>query len=251
MNLYSLSHYLRFYQQAVTKYQLHSPAVFAMVMDVLEDTRRYYAFEDIPALRRELLRKLDSSGDSGQQKIRDSILLNAPARRMGERLFRLVRHFAPDRIIMLGTGASLGCLYAAAACPSALELWEGQKAFEPQTRHNLEFGGYKHQTWVQHGKEVPFPEFSEKDLVVCFSDFDFKDPEELKRFFSQAPRAWVLMDMYRSPERFHLLNSCRQFPIVRASVDFFDFTVLFPDMGMRAVQHLKVVTGWQKLWKFY
>lgn len=250
MKFYSLLHYFRFYWQAVTKYQLHSPAIFSLVMDVLEDTKKYYAFEDILAVRRSLL-WTPASGDAGQKPIREGIHLHAPERQTGERLFKLVKYFAPDRILMLGSGASIGCLYAAAASQSAVELWEGQKVFEPSTSLHLERINKNRQVRIIHGRQAPIWRISENDLLIFFSDFDLNDPELLKVLFSQAPKAWVMLNMYTSPERNNQLKRCKQFPKVRASVDFFDVTVLLPDERLRETQHLKVVSAWQKMWKFY
>lgn len=251
MNLYSIQHYIRFYWQAVTKYQLHSPAIFSLVMDVLEDTKRYYAFDDIPTLCRTLLWQYTFSEDVGQQLIRKGIHLHAPERQTGERLFRLVRHFAPDRILMIGSGASIGCLYAAAAGQSALDIWEAVQIFEPITLKNMELQGYSKHSRIHNKEKVPISKATKNDLVICFSDYNFEDAQEWNSLFSETPKAWVVLNMYASPERFDLLNNCKQFPNVRASVDFFDFTVLLPDERMREVQHLKVVSAWQKLWKFY
>lgn len=45
----------RFYWNAVTKYQVHSPFVFQWITDVLEDQRYYYAFGAIGILRTKML----------------------------------------------------------------------------------------------------------------------------------------------------------------------------------------------------
>ncbi|MCC7467464.1 MAG: hypothetical protein IT261_14380 [Saprospiraceae bacterium] len=251
MNWYSLPLYFRFYAQAVTKYQLHSPAIFALVMATMEDSRRYYAFEDIPEMRKALLQSPHDSGDQEKQKIRNSIRKYAPARREGERLFRLVQHFAPKRILMLGSGASLGCLYAALSGQSDLEIMEAEREFEPLTRLNLEYLKLKQQVVFLQKNQEWTSSIAETDLVICYPDYQFNDEKVLDRLFSFTPKAWVFMDMYSSPERFQLLSHLMRLPAVRASVDFFYFTVLLPANGIREVQHLKVVPAWQKPWKFY
>ena len=52
---FQLRQFLRFYAAAVTKYQLHSPFVYDLAMAVLEDTRWFYAFDDVELLRQAAL----------------------------------------------------------------------------------------------------------------------------------------------------------------------------------------------------
>lgn len=60
---YRFRQFLNFYRQAATKYQLHSPFVFELANAVLEDTRWYYAFRDVEALRRRMLDSDDEGLD--------------------------------------------------------------------------------------------------------------------------------------------------------------------------------------------
>lgn len=250
MNWYSLFRYLGFYGQAVTKYQLHSPAVFKLVMATMEDPRMYYVFEEIPVMRKSLLRQ-SAHLNHPFQPIKKHILVNAPSRNSGERLFHLVKHFAPDKIYMLGSGASLGCLYAAAASQSELVIWENQPLMESITRLNMEVMRCDKRSSFHQGRLERLAQVTENDLVICFSDYQLHDPEILGHLFSGQPKAWVMMNMYASKERFQLLQTFRQHPKLRASADFFDFTVLLPNVRFREVLHLKVVPAWLKPWKFY
>ena len=46
-----LLRYIKYYFQAETKYQVHSPFVFEFALNVLEDDREYYAFQTVEFLR--------------------------------------------------------------------------------------------------------------------------------------------------------------------------------------------------------
>ncbi|HLP94745.1 MAG TPA: hypothetical protein VK168_11955 [Saprospiraceae bacterium] len=238
-----MNHYFRFYQQAVTKYQLHSPAIFQLVMAVMEDSRRYYAFDDIPQMRQAVFQSKEKHHSDFSERIR----AHAPARRTGERLFRLVQHFAPARTIILGSGAGLGCLYAASASPGPVLMYEWQQVMEKFAQINLTFLHLEQRvTFIQSAREL-LDQVTDQDLLISFAD----DKHMLPTGLPQMPKAAVGLGMYDTKERYQGLQLWNQQPGLKASVDFFDLTVWLMEEGMREVQHVKVVPAWHKPWKFY
>jgi predicted O-methyltransferase YrrM len=121
----------RFYWNAVTKYQVHSPFVFQWITDVLEDQRHYYAFGAIDALRAKMLASntpvqvLDYGAgpnavlENQQQPTQRNTTLKkivqraSSDHRQGEMLFKMADLYAPKYILELGTSVGLGTLYIA------------------------------------------------------------------------------------------------------------------------------------------
>lgn len=243
MSLFAMNHYFRFYQQAVTKYQLHSPAIFQLVMAVLEDSRRYYAFDDIPQMRQALLQSKQKHHAGLSERIRT----HAPARRTGERLFRLVQHIAPARTIILGSGAGLGCLYAASASDGQVLMYVGQSAIEKFAQLNLTFLHLERRVTLMQSARELLDQVTDQDLLISFADDKHMVPTGLP----QIPKVAVGLNMYGTEARYQSLQQWNQHPGLKASVDFFDLTVWLMEEGMREVQHVKAVPAWYKPWKFY
>ncbi|HAD10983.1 MAG TPA: hypothetical protein DCF33_00960 [Saprospirales bacterium] len=243
MSFYSINHYFQFYLKAVTKYQLHSPAIFQLVMALLEDSRRYYAFDDIRRMRQALLQRKQEH----QLRLSEHIRAYAPAQRTGERLFRLVQYVAPNRTIMLGSGAGLGCLYAAAASSGPILMYEAQTSIEKLAQLNLTFLHLdKRVTFVQNAQAL-LDQVTNQDMLISFADDTYMVPTGL----SHMPKVAVGLGMYSSELRYQICQHWNQHPGLKASVDFFDLTVWLMEEGMRELQHVKVVPAWYKPWKFY
>jgi hypothetical protein len=243
MSLYSTNHYFRFYLQAVTKYQLHSPAIFPLAMAVLEDSRRYYAFDDIHRMRRALLQRKQAH----HLRLSERIRAYAPAQGTGEKLFRLVQYVAPARTIIMGSGVGLGCLYAAAASSGPVLMYEEQPSIEKLAQLNLTFLHLEKRITFLQSAPALLEQVTDQDMLISFADNTYLDPKDLPRL----PKAVVGLDMYRSEARYQTGQHWNQHPGLKASVDFFDLTVWLMEEGMREVQHVKVVPAWYKPWKFY
>ncbi len=243
MSLFVMNHYLRFYQQAVTKYQLHSPAIFQLVMAVMEDSRRYYAFDDIPQMRQALLQSKQEHHLALSERIRT----HAPAQGVCERLFRLVQHIAPARTLILGSGAGLGCLYATASSKGQVIMYEQESAMEKLARLNLTFLHLDQRVTFMNSVQSLLDLVTDQDLLICFTDIECINPTDLPHM----PKVVVGLGMYGTAERYQRLQQWNQHPGLKAGVDFFDMTVWLKEEGMREVQHVKVVPAWYKPWKFY
>ena len=120
--MYSFFQFIKFFFAAKTKYKVHSPFVFKFIEQVLEDTREFYAFDQIEAVRKLLLqnKKIINVSDFGA----GSVKLKAPQRKIKaiaksalssplfcRILFRTVNYYKPKTILEIGTSLGISSLY--------------------------------------------------------------------------------------------------------------------------------------------
>jgi len=106
----SIFKYLSFYFRASTKYQVHSPFVYDFVENVLEDTRRYYFFDTIEKYR-QILSVDKTVITAKQEKIGSLARELVIKKRIGQLLFRLVHHYKPKELLLVGVFPGVATLY--------------------------------------------------------------------------------------------------------------------------------------------
>ncbi len=127
--MFPISAYLRYYFRARTRFRLHSPLLYSLATDVLDDRRNFYAFSDLKTIRSILLHDSSlfdrtdygaGSVSSGRKtRVRDFVRNTAGSRTKGELLFRLTHWYQPEMILETGTGIGLSAMYMHRARQSA------------------------------------------------------------------------------------------------------------------------------------
>lgn len=103
---------------------IHSPFVYDLLTNIIEDETPYYCFENIEKYRTDLLKNPDTiqvtdfgagsrKNKSNNRKIKDIAKHSMTPKKYAQLLFRLVNHFKPNNIIELGTSLGLTSLYLA------------------------------------------------------------------------------------------------------------------------------------------
>lgn len=268
---YRFRQLLLFYGRAVTKYQIHSPFVFELANEVLDDERWYYAFRDIEQLRDRMLDSrvkfefADFGARSGPYGAKRKVAVRDMARRaasspgQGRMLFRLVNRLAPKTMLELGTSLGIGAMYLASAARAArLVSLEGDAECARMARINLD-------TLKLDNAEVMSGPF-EKTLPVALErlqhvDFVFIDgnhrPEPtLACFGACLPYArdktvFVFDDICWSPGMRKAWQQIQQHPRVTLTVDFFDLSLAFINPDFKEKQHFSVVRTALKPWTIF
>jgi predicted O-methyltransferase YrrM len=126
--------YLKYLLLSKGKHGIHSPFVFDLLTNTIENDGEYYAFEDLERLRNRLLNNHDiinvtdfgagsSTRSSGfviptyKRKISDIAQHSLQSPKYAKLLFRLVDRFQPKQMLELGTSLGLTTLYQAAPVP--------------------------------------------------------------------------------------------------------------------------------------
>ena len=119
-----LNRHIKYLWRAKTKYQVHSPFVFELINDVLEDDRSFYVFENLEWLREDLkksdavIEKKDfGAGSKSENKATTTVAsiakYNQSHPRTAQFLFKLTNRFKPKTMIELGTSLGITTMYQA------------------------------------------------------------------------------------------------------------------------------------------
>lgn len=265
--LFRLWRFFKFYSEAVTKYQLHSPFVYELAETVLDDKRWYYAFRDIEALRRKMLSSnielnvLDfGTGKDRKAPLSELVRRAASSQRQGRRLFRLANWANPQRMLELGTSVGIGSMYLISGAGSATMIsLEGCPETAHVARTNLEILGFLEKVRVQTG---PFEQTLQPTLEqlggidFVFFDGNHREAPTLDYFekclpFAQEKTVFALDDVHWSPNMEAAWAQIQQHPRVTLTVDFFGLSLAFINPDFKQKQHYKIVPSDWKIWKFY
>ncbi len=156
--------FIKYYFKSETKYGTHSPFVFSLIEEVLEDDRHYYAFDHLDYLRDQLKKndQVISVTDFGagsrklksnQRKISDIAKTSLTGKRLSEFLFRLTLWSKPRTILELGTSLGLSAAYLAKGYKaSRLITLEGCPNIAAAAKHNLEYLELENQVEIRVGE---------------------------------------------------------------------------------------------------
>lgn len=192
--------FIRFWFQAKTKYNIHSPFVFRFVENVLEDDRNFYVFGQTKRLRTELEKSNETveitdlgagSHIQGTQKTRrvaDILRSSVSPNFQCAWLFRICNLYKPLNIIELGTSLGISTLHLAEGSPhkSTIYTLEGAENIAKIARRNFDwyFDTFKN-IGLRHTKGYPSVSESADDeknkIQIVVGNFDNTLPEILEK----------------------------------------------------------------------
>ena len=273
---FQLRQFLRFYAAAVTKYQLHSPYVFEMVMAVLEDSRWFYAFDDVEMLRQAalesdvLLNVTDYGTGAAAQKnaiaphtstvpLRDIARRSASSFGQGQALFRLADWAKPNTVLELGTSLGFGTLYLALAAQQAKIIsLEGCSECAAVARNHFGMLKADHVEVLDGPFETTLLTALKKlqSIDFVFLDGNHRSGPTLAYFdqclpFAHSKTVFVFDDAHSTPDMVEAWQRIRQHPRVTLTVDFFDLSLAFINPDFREKQHWQIIRSKFKPWRFW
>lgn len=174
--------YLRYYLTAANGkgHGVHSPFVFEFITRVLNDKRRFYAFDGIEKIRTQLLSnhstiEIQDFGAGSRvaktntRKISDIAKGSLKPAKYSQLLFRMIDYYGPSQIMELGTSLGITTAYLASANTNAkVTTFEGSATIAQIARQNhgslglanisLLEGNFDDQLpkWLAHNKKVDF-----------------------------------------------------------------------------------------------
>lgn len=260
--------FLRFYWQAQTKYTIHSPFVFSLIEEVIEDDRIYYAFNAFNHLR--LLSEKDktvvevtdlgagSKVDKTSSRSITSIAKNAVSPKWQcELLFRLVHHLQPKNRLELGTSIGISSLYqylplrkapfyTLEGCPNIAKVAAKNFKKLKATQIRQLVGDFKH-TLPKALQEM-------ERLDYVFIDGNHQMKPTLSYFetclkYSHNDTIFVFDDIYWSDEMLAAWEAIKAHSSVTLTIDLFFMGIVFLRSEQKEVQHFKIVPAKYKPWK--
>ena len=95
-------------------YGVHSPFVFDLITNVIEDTCAYYSYHDIALIRKQLMQNNKFIHYCGKRlTVKKAVQRYGISKKEGELLFRLTNRYKPHSILAIGSSLGLTPLYLA------------------------------------------------------------------------------------------------------------------------------------------
>jgi len=225
--------FLKYYLSADTKYGIHSPFLFNLIEEVLEDDRHYYAFDHLEYLRSQLLKN-------------DQIIEV------------LVLWRKPRQILELGTSLGLSAAYLAMANKeSRIITLEGCPNIANCAQHNLNYLNLNQQVLVRVGEfsktlDKSIADFKTLDLVFIDGHHakipTLKYWEKIKKHLT--PGALVIFDdIHWSSGMEEAWETVKQDPGVQISIDLFYKGIILWNSDTKEEQHFKIIERKWKPWQ--
>jgi predicted O-methyltransferase YrrM len=263
-----LLRFLKFYWQAGTRYNVHSPFAFAFTEAVLEDDRWFYAFSEVEDLRdflspdRTEIEVTDLGAGSQvtpgrRRSIGNLVKYSASRPFICQWLFKTVAHTRPKTMLELGTSLGISTAYQAAASLSARFVTiEGCPNVAMYARKNLEMLNVKNvEQRVGRFEEVlPGALQSLGPLDYAFIDGNHRREPTL-RYFEQCLEhahegsVFVFDDIHWSAEMVEAWETIRLHPRVSVSIDLFFIGLVFFRKENKVQEHFRLVPWLWKPWK--
>ena len=157
-NIRFIKKYLKYYFLSKSKYAIHSPFVFSLLTEVIQNRKKYSEYKIIENIRKKLFHNNNfinvtdlgagsNSKAKDKRKIKDIAKKYSQPIRYGRLLFRLAKHFQPEIILELGTSLGISAMYQSLAvpqskiitiegCPKTAEI--AQENFNQLNQQNIE-----------------------------------------------------------------------------------------------------------------
>jgi len=264
----AVSRYLSYYFKAITTYQVHSPAVYHFIKEVMDQEREYYKFGEIEHLRKLYLQSEDSipfielgagskklSGDTRPlAQIAKTSLSPAKTCRI---LFNAVKFYKCKNILELGSSLGISTAYLASVDDNTNVIsLEGNPASANVARHNakqLELDNIEIITGSF--EEILIPALKKiKEVDLAYLDGNHSYDATVEYFNKLLPylnekSVIILDDIYWSDEMLDAWKKLQQHPTVTYSIDIYSSGFLFFSKEMKEKQHFTLIENKKKPWQ--
>jgi len=246
MSITRLLKYLNYRLTAHTEHDVHSPFVYRFYQELIAHPSPLEDFRKLDRLRKELqenqtiIRITDLGArsktlDDNTRSISDIVRHGIARKKQAEFLHRLVKRFAPQTMIELGTSVGLSSLYLAGAQPSStLYTIEGcpelsafaQKQFgQQQARNIVSLTG-------NFDEELPklLSSLERVDLVYFDGNHAYEPTLNYFKMALEKKHAGTILifdDIYWSAGMERAWKEIHTHPEVSLSMDFFQFGIVF------------------------
>ena len=248
MNFYQAGKYFHYWCFANHQngHGIHSPFVFDLLTNIIEDFTPFYCFSDIENYRRKLLKNHSEIAvtdygagskiqKSDKRKISEIARYSLTKPKYAQLLFRLVNHFKPENIIELGTSLGLTSLYLAfpnsktkvftvEGCPEIAKIASNTHSNFVAKNINLQIGNFQ--------KVLPQLLNEIKTIDFAFIDGNHSYKATLENFkllknYSNNNSIFIFDDIYWSKEMTDAWQEIKSDNAVTLSIDLFQFGIIF------------------------
>lgn len=247
--MFRLLHYLRYLSRAKGPHGVHSPFVFSLIEEVLDDQREFYAFEALENERQRLLQsdELIEVTDLGagskvlkgaQRRVGDIAKTAVKSPKYARLLFRLITHENYASVLELGTSLGVTTAYLASAAKEVVSL-EGcpqHVRIASEVANNLGLTG---RITLLNGNfdDLLLNPAVQAEFDLIFIDGNHRGDALLRYFKKLRPLlreggCFVIDDIHWSPDMYATWEQIRKDDGFQLSIDFFELGLLFSGRDM-------------------
>lgn len=253
--------YLRYYLTAFNGrgHGMHSPFVYDMIRNVLNDKREYYAYAQVEGLRKKMLEDEtllvvndmgagSSFSNTGKRKVKDIAAHAAKPSKLGKLLFRLVNYYQPAHIIDIGTSLGITSSYLASGNGNAkLITLEGAEHIANKASNNFkELGLNNVELRKGNFDDTLAPlinEIAVADLV--FFDGNHRKEPTLRYFETCLAKSadhsiFIFDDIHWSAEMESAWKEIQNHPSVTCTIDLFFIGIVLFRKEFKQPQHFTI-----------
>jgi len=238
---------------------VHSPFVFDFIANVLNDKRKFPAYNKIENSRKRLLtdNRLLEIEDFGAGSVKNNkkqrsvagIAKNAAKpKKLGQLLFRITHYYQPVSIIELGTSLGLSAAYLAMGNPTAkLITCEGARAVSAVAKENFSLLDIPNIEVIEGNFDETLPVILQRyeALDLAFIDGNHRAAPTL-RYFEQLlqkinkPGILIFDDIHWSKEMEDAWQEIKNHPDVMLTIDLFFIGLVFFRQDFKVKQHFVI-----------
>lgn len=264
----AIGRFLSYYMKAVTAYQVHSPAVYHFITEVLDQERTYYKFGEIEYLRELYLKSKDSISfvelGAGSKKLSGNTRPIAQIAKTSlspiktcRILFNAVKYYQCKNILELGSSLGISTAYLAAVNKDYKVIsLEGNPASADIARHNAQQLALDNIEIITGSfEDTLIPTLNRMQKVdLAYLDGNHSYDATIEYFEKILPRLHensvvVLDDIYWSDGMLNAWKKLQDHDAVRYSIDIYSSGFLFFNTNMKAKQHFTLIDNWKKIWQ--
>lgn len=258
---------MRYYARARTRYQVHSPFVFALLNEVIEDDRHFYVFDPLERLRENMLsdKRMIEVTDLGAgshttntniRALRSIANSAVTPPHYTQLLFKLIHYIKPKTILEMGTSLGISTLYQATPDSAAQVITlEGCPQISAIAKENFKWLGANNIELITGDFATTLPQALQKIQRLDYAFFDGNHRKiPTLDYFNQAleyaheDSVFVFDDIYWSDEMHEAWEAIKAHPKVTLTIDLFYMGIVFFRKENKTKQHFTLIDAWKKPW---
>ncbi|MFZ4399115.1 MAG: O-methyltransferase [Bacteroidales bacterium] len=244
--LQTIINYLNYRFTAQTKYDIHSPFVFELLTNVIQDKKTSADYREIENLRTDLLKNntVISIEDFGAGSLKGNTKIKTLAEiarnaakppKYAQLLYRLVKHFQPANLLELGTSLGISTAYMAKASPATKIITiEGSETIANHAFDNFNTLNLSNVEVITGNFDVQLPLLLENspDLDFVFFDGNHRKQPTLSYFeiclqHKHNDTVFIFDDIHWSAEMEEAWEIIKKSSEVTLSIDLFFIGLVF------------------------
>ena len=238
--------YIKYRLSAKTRYDVHSPFLFALVEEVFRNKGNYYAYDKIEPIRRRALQDnrsiaITDLGAGSRSLSEKTRTVSAIARTsvmpiyQAQRLHRVLVKFRPQTVLEIGTSLGITTMYLAAANQQAeIITLEGCPNTRKIALEHFAIGGFKNIRSVEGNFDDTLPQVLQEKKEIDFALIDGNHRKEATlRYFHEIAEhchsnsILVFDDIHWSDEMEEAWNEIIRDERITLSLDLFHQGMVF------------------------